>query len=327
MTAVWNLSRVALVSTILFAGVLPANAVEVLSGPTLTMDPTGLTPLSGVVELETDVPVLAELTITDGIDLWTVSFPDAHQVHYLPVLGLKPDRTYDVDVELTPGGLVGQLMATTDPLPADFPVVMTTLSDPQAMEPGLTLLDCFGRANTDARPRYAMVVDSAGEVVWYSTLCAAAFRMLPNGKLFYRSGTSVRERDMLGRLQLDVAMADPGTGLHHDLLRTPMGTYLSLSRESVEVMDFPTSATDPDAPTQTVIIEDDPVVEFLPDGSLRNEWFLTEMLDPIRIGFQSLNSRPEGLDWAHANAVTYDPSDDSILVSVGDQAATVKFSR
>ena len=57
------------------------------------------------------------LTITDGNDLWSVSFPDPSQQHYLPVLALKADRTYTVDIDLIPGGRVGTVLATTPALP------------------------------------------------------------------------------------------------------------------------------------------------------------------------------------------------------------------
>ena len=110
-------------------------------------------------------------------------------------------------------------------------------------------------------------------------------------------------------------------------MRSFNGTYLSLSRESVQVPEFPTSETDPDAPRAEAAVRDEPVVEFLPDGTLRNEWFLTDMIDPTRIGYGSLNSSPLGYDWAHTNAVIYDPTDDSIITSARHQDAVVKFSR
>ena len=75
MTPVQASSRVILIMGIVLGSAVAARAVEILSGPTLTMDPNGRTPLAGVVELETDTPVQAELTITDGIDLWTGNVP------------------------------------------------------------------------------------------------------------------------------------------------------------------------------------------------------------------------------------------------------------
>jgi len=306
---------------------VPAGAVEVVQGPTLTMDPNGTTPLAGVVELETDTPVEARLTISGGSGQTNVSFPGARKLHQLPVLGLEPDRSYTVQVELDPGGLVGSLLALTAPLPDDFPLLTLRESEPAEMEPGYTLIDCFSRSGGDPRPRYTMIVDAAGTVVWYSTICMSATRQLINGELYYRSGAEVRQIDMLGNSTLSVALDHPAANLHHDLLRTPMGTYLSLSREPVEVEDFPTSQTDPGAPTATTTVRDEPVVEFLPDGTLRAKWPLTEILHPTRIGYDSLSPTGQGVDWVHTNAVVYDPGDDSIVVSARHQDAVFKFAR
>jgi hypothetical protein len=148
------------------------------------MDPNQLTPLAGVVELETDVAVRAHLTITHGAEIRTVQFPIPVTQHYLPVPGLQADRTYTVDIDLIPGGRVGTVFASTASLPADFPTLTTVVSDPPNMEPGYTLIDCMRRNNSDPRPDYTAIVDSAGAVVWYTTLCISADRQLP------RTGTS-----------------------------------------------------------------------------------------------------------------------------------------
>jgi hypothetical protein len=290
------------------------------------MDPNGRTPLAGVVELETDEAVQAQLRITDGNDLWTVSFPDASYQHYLFFNDTATTEIYTVDIVLIPGGRVGTVFATTAPLPADFPTLVTIVSDPAEMAPGYTLTDCLSRADTDTRPDYSVIVDSAGEVVWYTNQCYKAALQLLNGRIFYREEGEVVEMDMLGndkRVPLDV----PGLGLHHDLLRTPHGTYLSLTRQTVDVPDFPTSETDPDAPTGPATLRDDSVVEFLPDGTLRREWPLVDMLDLTRIGFDSLRETNDGLDWTHSNAVNYRLDDDSIIVSVRHQDAVIKFLR
>lgn len=321
-------TRISLALTGLLLTASTAQAVEVISGPTLTMDPNAETPLAGVIELETDVPVQARLTVTDGTDLWTVDFPDAAQVHYLPVLGLKPDRTYTVDVELTPGGHVGTVYPTTDPLPADFPTLLAAVSDPGAMEPGYTLLDCFGRANGDPRPTYSIIVDSAGDVVWYNTQrCWTAAVQLANGNIMYRGADYVIETDLLGNEKPRIQLQQPGVRLHHDLVRTPHGTYLSLTFYSVNVDEFPTSETDPDAPMAPATLRDDSVVEFLPDGTLRRSWPHIDMIDPTRISYGSLNSTADGLDWTHSNAVYYRLADDSIIASLRHQEAVIKFSR
>jgi len=50
-------------------------ALQITAGPTLTMDPYGVTPLSGLVEVTTNIPSQATLEITDGIDSWRVRLP------------------------------------------------------------------------------------------------------------------------------------------------------------------------------------------------------------------------------------------------------------
>ncbi len=317
--------RVTLGFVTLVVCAVSVHAVEVISGPTLTMDPNGKTPLAGVVELETDVAVTARLIITDGSESRTIRFADATQQHYLPVLGLKPDRTYTVDVHLTPGGPAGTLFATTLPLPADFPVVTTLVSIPALMEPGYTLIDRTIR-DPDVQS-YSLIVDNLGEVVWYTTELLFAVKQMPNGNLFYRTGNQAVELDLLAN-ETRIDLQDPGIGLHHDLIRTPHGTYLGLNRQLVDVLDFPTSETDPAAPTGPATLVDDSIVEFLPDGTLRREWPLLEMIDPTRIGYDSLLLDVRGgLDWTHANAVTYRLEDDSIIVSIRHQDAVIKFSR
>lgn len=298
---------------------------DVIAGPTLTMDPNGETPLAGVVELETDVPSTVKLHISDGADNWNVKFDNAELIHYLPVLGLKPDRTYSIDVNVSPGGPAGVVFATTPPLPADYPTVQTTVSIPSMMEPGYTFVDCITRPT--GLQRYSMILDSAGEVVWYTTRCIFAGKQLPNGNLYFREGVVAVEMDLLAN-ETRLTLQDPGIGLHHDLLRTPNGTYLSLNQQLIDVLEFPTSETDPAAPLAPTTLLDDSVVEFFPDGTLRREWPLFDMIDPTRIAFDSLElANNGGLDWTHANAVNYRFSDDSIIVSIRHQDAVIKFSR
>ena len=103
------------------------------------------------------------------------------------------------------------------------------------------------------------------------------------------------------------------------------------------VENYPTSDIRPCRPLETAVIAADTVVEFSPDnGTILNEWHLIDILDPhrIRIRFSTgcwNTTSPEieegTREWAHANAVIHDPSDDSIIVSLRHQDAVVKFSR
>ena len=324
-----SVSRVALGLASLLLTAISAHAVQVVSGPTLTMDPKNATPLAGVVELETDVEVQVALTIANSGESRTVTFPAA-TVHYLPVLGLKPDRTYTVDIELIPGGLIGSLLATTGPLPADFPTIVTTVSDPLQMEPGYTFINCMSRGRTDTRPLYTVIVDNTGEVVWYATRCMVALKVLPDGRIQRRFASGplqyVRESDFLGN-DTDIELELPAGKLHHDLQRTPHGTYISLDVRSVDVPEFFTSETDPNAPKAPATLRDEAVVEFFPDGTFRKEWSVGDLLGTDRIAYNALGVAAEGVDWLHTNAVNYRLADDSFIVSVRHQDAVIKFSR
>ncbi len=180
---------------------LVADPIQVTLGPNLTMDPNDVTPLAGVVELET-VPVRAEVNISDNAGTWVIKFSEYQMQHSLPILGLKPDSNYEVVItlydQLTNTLVLQPLQAATEPLPMDFPSLRLLVSKPEKMEPGFTLLDKFSRGRNVAGETYAIIVDSAGEVVWYSPLGANSMLQLPNGNLFFRDGLDVVKMDMLG---------------------------------------------------------------------------------------------------------------------------------
>ena len=118
-------------SVLLLVGMLatsPTWALEATVGPTLTMDPNGVTPLAGLIDLETDVPTRVTLTISGGAETRTIVFKAFQTVHEVQVLGLKPDNAYTLEVAITDVAgdsvvLTPELNAVTPPLPADFPVI------------------------------------------------------------------------------------------------------------------------------------------------------------------------------------------------------------
>jgi arylsulfate sulfotransferase len=319
-----------------------AWSVQITQGPTLTMNPNSITPLAGAVQLTTDVPARVTLSISNSTESWSREFAQFQTEHYLPVLGLKPDNTYSIEITVTDETDQSEtsspaLDVETEPLPADFPTISVLTSDPTRMEPGYTLIDKIARTPPgvpeDRFPdgtltTYSIILDSTGEVVWYSTLGSRNMKQLPNGNLAYTSNRHLIEGDLLGNeiqsISLQSALA------HHDVVMTTHGTILTLHSEVVFVEDYPTSYTDPNAPTISTNIRDNPVVELSLDGQLLNKWYLTDLIDPTRLAYGSLYILPRDTDvydWAHANAVFHDPSDDSITTSIRHQDAVIKFSR
>jgi len=308
------------------------TSLAVVSGPTLTMDPNNKTPLAGVVEAETNVAAKAKLTISGAGDSWTVEFPDFQTVHYLPVLGLEPGNTYDVEVEFFDQDAIGisggpTLQAVAPALPAHFPDKTVFVSQPAQMEPGYTMIDRFGRESGNSDPRYITIFDEAGDVVWYGEFGGGDMEQAPNGHLRLGTGPDAVEEDMLGNVTKQTALGYSGT-LHHDLFHTSYGTFLSLGRMQIIESSYPTSETDPNAPTAEATLLDEPAVEMDGDGNVLETWPMSSLIDTTRIAYDSLNTSSNGgKDWVHANAVTHVPRDDSVLVSLRHQDAVLSFSR
>ena len=322
----------ALLVAALIGAASPVLAVQVTDGPTLTMNPNGVTPLAGKIDVTVDTPVRVTLRITDGTEAWAIQFPEFAQQHSVPLLGLRAADSYTVQVMLTDQNgnrtlLPQTLLAHTDPLPADFPTISVFYRNPAKMEPGFTMMDKMRRVGSTGA-MYTMIVDNNGTVRWYSTVGGQdGMRQLPNGRLLLLDSS---EMDLLGNIFHPRVLAVPGLFLHHDLFPTAYGNFLSLSLEKVHVPNFPTSETDPGAPRVDIDVTADAVVEFRPDGSLYKQWHLTDLIDPLRIGYDSTKlGFPlfDSPDWSHSNAVLYDASDDSIIVSVRHQDAVLKFSR
>lgn len=310
-----------------------ASAVQLTVSPSVALQPNA--PLTGLLDFSTDVPTRMSFRVRGPGESWVVSSSDFHTDHSIPVLGLAPDRQYTIDrLRLTTAGnevlkVGGSLPVTTDPLPSPFPQRIVKTASPSEMEPGLTMFGLLGRT---------MAVDAEGTVRWYIPIEGQDVRMQPNGLLLSRVGSTIQEYNMLGEVQRGWRpTSNPGSNFpnsvfvtttgpfHHDVYPMSNGNYATLMRSSKFIDDFPTSETDPNAPTDTVEIDYDTVLEFAPDGTIVHSWDLTEIIDPHRIGYGTLNHTPA--DWSHSNAVVHDESDDSFVVSVRHQDAVIKFSR
>lgn len=310
------------------------NTIEVTAGPTLTANTNLDAPLAATLALETDAAAAVRLTIDDGTNATSVAFPGRAVSHTLPVLGLKPNTSYTVSVTIIDAAglekdLDQTLSLTTDPLPADFPQIEVLVSEPDQMEPGFTMLRRIirGRDADPAIPTYSMILNASGEVVWYGQIGSNNMRFTEAGTMVSRIANDVVETDMLGNVLNTTTLLDPGVGLHHELFLTEDGTYISLSKQVINVDNYPTNRTDP-VPRQTVDILDEPVVEFSATGEVVGHWPLADILDTARINHSALGPTPQqALDWVHTNAALHDPSDDSIIVSIRHQDALVKFDR
>ena len=76
--------------------------------------------------------------------------------------------------------------------------------------------------------------------------------------------------------------------LHHETFETPSGNILAISTELRTYDNYPTSDTDPEAPTAASEVLGDVLVEFSRQGDVLREVALLDLVDPYRIGYDSL---------------------------------------
>ncbi len=263
------------------------------------------------------------------------------------VLGLRPDR----DVVLTvvghaaDGALTDAVTLTThtDPLPESMARRIVVEAEPSRMEPGVTLLP---------ENEYLVMLDADGVPCWYVDAVGATqvadrysgdrigvlgsrnrFDLLePSGALSTRWFTKQFEGP-----ELPQAHETSATALHHDVIELPNGHFLALSIDAELRNEYPTREDQPGS-LAAAHVASEVVVELLPDGTKIDRWALGALLDPQRIGYDSVYGDyweewqfyRRGLfthDALHANSLDYDPSTDTILVSLRHQDALVALGR
>ena len=292
-----------------------------------------IAPLAGLLTLTSDTDSRVSVSVNDGITTWERDFFDYGRNHSLILLGFKPKRTNAITVTIRDryrnAFTVAQpLSFITGPLPSGMPTITLITNYPDLMEPGYTM---FRVGNNTTSASYVTFVDNAGQVVWYSSLLTPSdVHQLTNGDLFFplTSTAGFVEANMLGQtVKTWTAPTGYRVDSHEDLI-TDHGTILYINNTSRTITNFPTSATNPNAPKGTSTVNCNRVVEMsATDSTLLNNWSLIDMLDPVRIDYLPFLLPFYGIDPEHANAVIDSTNDDSIVVSMRNQDAVVKFTR
>jgi hypothetical protein len=308
----------------------------------LQLIPNAMNPLSVTVTFSTDEPARWVLEIEDTISgrLRTVT-PDLPLAteHAVPVLGLRPAREHVLRLSaVDAAGNVGEaepLLFETAPLPDDFPPLTYLGGDPAKMEPGFTLFNILNWSDV-LNWGLLLIVDSRGEVVWYHRANQTLVEALRtrDGTILAVIGeyNGIIEVDMLGNLLHAFLPEEMGfDSLHHAVGETPEGNILGLSTELRYVEGYPGGTGD-----TGFWVVGDVVVEFTREKEVVRQFSLLDVLDPYRYNdgfhlpfwaplYSDAPSLPK--DWSHGNAVRYDGSDDSYVVSLGNTDQVVKLDR
>ncbi|NOT29478.1 MAG: hypothetical protein HOP15_03410 [Planctomycetes bacterium] len=349
------------VIAVLTAWVAGCGARAPLCQVSWTPNPNARVPLALIGRLTTDRPTSARVSFSDGERTETLArWPELASERELLVLGFQPATSYSVRVEVTDArGRSATSEAfewITPPLPASFPPLSVTVCRPEKMEPGVTLIPAErwpGRGDPDREFGALFALDEHGEVVWFydAPHAISEAKRLANGNLVYYHGTrgNVVELDMLGNIvrqwyttRLPGTVAPEGgipidaSTIHHDVQELPGGNFLALSTETRRFESYPTSEDDPNVPPTPARVVGDVILEYEVNGTVVKRWPVLDLLDPLRIGYESLdwgfwqgvyeNLPEEPLrDWAHVNSLHYDARDHALLVSSYHQDAVFKL--
>jgi arylsulfate sulfotransferase len=283
---------------------------------TVTLNPTGLTPLAALAYFTTalkcnvQVRVLGEIEVVKNIE-------DNSTVHSIPILGLYPDRLNTVILTFyahhgTPE--IRTLSIQTDPLPAFFPDIVINTAIPSLMEPGMNLSALA--IGTGIALSYPIIFDQNGVVRWFLDLSqyqgvCLPFERIKDGNFVFGIGDSIYEYDMLGKLVNRISV--PTYNFHHDVKELPNGHFIAC-------VDKP----------GTMIVNRNGLIKSTGDhmlevdrttGSMITELDLRKVLDVSRN--EQINSIG---DWFHMNGLWYSAKDDCFIIS-GKNQGVVKVTR
>ncbi len=301
-------------------------AVDLITSDSLVVNPSGFAPLSAQIGLKTSQPVTVAMRVAGK------NGPDSDVVHTftkpgsemdVPVHGLYADYANEVILDFFDAA--GDTLETkiyeiqTAPLNIDLPEITIDKANLDQMFEGMTLVNYLGYTE-EQLPAKPFIFDAWGDIRWYldyteSPILSKLFydnglERLENGNFYFAEGAdfggggsdTIYEIDLFGTILNTWEM--PGYAFHHDVVEKPNGNFL-------------VSASKIGAPT----IEDY-IIEIGRDSkSIVNTWDLNFSLDNSRTTLTD-----NTVDWIHVNAVAYDASDDTIIVS-GRTQAMVKLTQ
>ncbi|MEX1239755.1 MAG: aryl-sulfate sulfotransferase [Cyclobacteriaceae bacterium] len=277
-----------------FVGELDFDEDDIVLNPYLT------SPLTALADIETPVngkfKVFIKGKSPKGVTV-EKSFDYFGDEHELPVLGLYEDYANQVEFVF---------MNIDNKVRCSKIVVLRTA--PVENKPPLEI-EVFNNQLSEAYTGLYVIsnlrvgFDQTGETRWYYNLRGMFFDKLTNGNFIVGdpSSQSFSEVTMLGQL---VKRYEVPNALHHEIFEMPAGNFLVASHSP------------PGAPFEDVVVEISRV-----SGQVIKSWDFNTILDPSR---RTLPNTQSG-DWLHINALYYDESDNSIVISGRSQCAVVKI--
>lgn len=292
-----------------------------LSNEAVTLNPYHYAPLTATIHVETSVQTKISLNVAGkhGAESDVAKdFDEVATAHDIPVLGLYPNFSNTVTLYFkdASGNDLGHKAYSiqTSELPAGtLPAINIDVKKEGLMAKGMTLVSYFGYKDNPF-PQYPFIFDSYGDIRWYLDYSSSpvlnnlffddGMERLQNGNFYFGdiNSNTIYEINYFGKTINTWPLN--GYQFHHNVQEKPNGNLLvTVSKQG-------------DATTEDYIIELD-----RSSNAIINTWNLKESL---QYGRQTLNDDP--VDWIHVNAVIYDASDNSIIIS-GRTQGVVKLDQ
>jgi arylsulfate sulfotransferase len=275
------------------------------TAPLLVQDPYQMAPLTALAIFDTpeDSQISIHVPGKSSESAVDFTFPGFRQHHEIPIYGLYAGMLNHVTMRLqTESGQNAQtvLDLQTEPLPVYIKNFTINKLDPGKYDPGFNF--AFLADGLE-------IFDLDGNIRWFSPEASyQVFTKLENGRFLRtysegQEGEVMVEQDLLGKI---FAIYDIKDGIHHDVYELPNGNLLITSSDL-------RSDT-----TKDYLIEAD-----RKNGHIVRSFDLKDILDPGR-PHQVLQLAAH--DWLHLNSITYDPSDQTIIISSKGQSAVIKMT-
>ena len=285
-----------------------------ISTDSIILNPSGFAPLSAMVHFSYSKAGKTKIIVYgkhgDNSNIEHV-FNDKGFSHAIPVIGLYAHYNNKVEIVLfnDNNDSIGKstIHIQTGSLPAaGLPAsIIVDSAEYDNMEPGINLVS----SRISSNPRIPFMVDDYGDIRWLldyrtnSTLKTLNYDVgisrLRNGNFFFGdiSTSKIYEVDLFGNILNSWGLG--GYIFHHEVMEKPNGNFLVCATN-------PSSTHTNGTPT----IKDYVLEINRQTGSIVNTWDLKESLDEYRTALTT-----DHKDWIHINALYYDSTDNTILVS------------
>jgi arylsulfate sulfotransferase len=277
--------------------------------PDVYLNPSQRNPLSAEITFGTRGNATASIKVLGDIPI-EKEFSSVGDLHHVPVLGLYPNHENKVILTVSKENVdvSDTLLIQTEPLPDFLPTPEINVLNESQMEPGMHFNEVhIGNAGTfNTHP---IIFDNNGDIRWYMDLSEHGKITWPiqfndDDTFFAVYGVTIFEYDMLGN-ELNRTVVE-GNEMHHEVIKLPNDNYVvAVSRLGINMIKNGEEMKS----VEDYIIEVDPTT-----GTIVTEWDMAEVLDVNRTTLTD-----GGVDWFHMNAIWYDESDESLIVSGRNQ--------